>query len=303
MKPREERGFVLIAVLWLTVGMGILVVVSARAARQAVATAANRVSYARALRKAEGCAAHLLALAERRVNSVTLKDHTAWNRLDRVVLQSGGQTLGCRVAITPGGIRLNVNRASGGEVRRLLYAAGVRQSADALVDALLDWRDADSVPRAAGAEVAWYRRHDRALPRNGPFLAPEEIGLIRGFEHLPVKQWFDIAPAPLYVARAPLPVLASLPGMTAEALSLIREWRARGIATFTWTDLVDHLSRNAADSLTAALPILTPLVTVQPQSWVFTIMGYRGAPPVRARLEITVARVGRRLAIVGKRVD
>ena len=51
-----------------------------------------------------------------------------------------------------------------------------------VVASLLDWTDADTIPRTAGAEAGWYAQRGRAAPRNGPFADVAELARVRGLE-------------------------------------------------------------------------------------------------------------------------
>ena len=106
---------------------------------------------------------------------------------DRVLYDDGGEewrwTLysanpegGIRFGLTDEGSKLNLNAATTSMVSRL---PGMKTS---LTDALLDFLDADDVPRPEGAEQEYYN----ALPQpyrihNGPLSTVEQLLLVRGF--------------------------------------------------------------------------------------------------------------------------
>ncbi len=97
--------------------------------------------------------------------------------------------------------RLDLNRASPERLRRLLQALGLdRRARDIVVDSLQDWKDADELPRANGAESEdFYLK----LPvpyraRNGRLQDPAELLQIRGVTR------------ELYERRAEKPGLAEL---------------------------------------------------------------------------------------------
>jgi len=106
---------------------------------------------------------------------------------DRVLYDDGGEewrwTLysanpegGIRFGLTDEGSKLNLNAATTSMVSRL---PGMKTS---LTDALLDFIDADDVPRPEGAEQEYYN----ALPQpyrihNGPLSTVEQLLLVRGF--------------------------------------------------------------------------------------------------------------------------
>lgn len=102
---------------------------------------------------------------------------------------------------------LNVNRAPGGHLKRLLLVAHVRPTegedgkerpleefTEGLTSSLEDWRDADENPRPLGAERSEYQREDPAYqPRNGPLLTLSELAWVRGFSD---EVLHGYAPAP-----------------------------------------------------------------------------------------------------------
>ncbi len=62
------------------------------------------------------------------------------------------------------------------------YPDGV-DDVDALVNALVDWRDGDDIVTENGAEAAEYASAGLAYgPRNAPLLSVDELGLVLGFD-------------------------------------------------------------------------------------------------------------------------
>lgn len=119
---------------------------------------------------------------------------------------------------------------------RLLRIVGVSEAETGpLLAALLDWLDADHVPRLpGGAESAWYGA--QLQPRraaNGPLGSLEELGQVRGFSPaLLVRLGPYIAALPansrINVNTAPAEVLAaSIPGLTLDAAHVLIAERDR----------------------------------------------------------------------------
>src|SRR5437763_1240114 len=70
---------------------------------------------------------------------------------------------------------------------RLLRLLGLDDPA--LLDALLDWTDADDAPRPLGAERAYYLGlAPPYAPRNGPLASVGELALVRGFTRPAVER-------------------------------------------------------------------------------------------------------------------
>ncbi|MCU7917755.1 MAG: general secretion pathway protein GspK [Candidatus Thiodiazotropha sp. (ex Epidulcina cf. delphinae)] len=78
--------------------------------------------------------------------------------------------------------RLDLNRATAGQLDQLLQFIEVDDELrDGLVDAILDWRDGDSLHRLNGAEDEAYRM--AGMPygaKDAPFTTLDEIGLVMG---------------------------------------------------------------------------------------------------------------------------
>ena len=92
----------------------------------------------------------------------------------------------CRYGITDESAKLNINTATGQQLRRLIEKIATQEMiVEELVDALLDWRDQDDTPREFGAESQYYAVLDTPYrPKNGPFDTVEELLMVRGFDGL-----------------------------------------------------------------------------------------------------------------------
>lgn len=100
--------------------------------------------------------------------------------------------------------RIDINTANAQLMRGLLLSQGViEEDALKLVDAIADWRDADSQKRPRGAEAVDYSAADLNYgPANAPFQSVEELALVLGMT------------ADLYQRLAPLiTVFSSQPGI------------------------------------------------------------------------------------------
>ena len=76
--------------------------------------------------------------------------------------------------------RIDLNNADGSLLIRLFQSVGLdAQAASALVDKILDWRDASNLKRLNGAKDPEYRAAGLAYrPRNGPFQSVDELKLV-----------------------------------------------------------------------------------------------------------------------------
>lgn len=88
------------------------------------------------------------------------------------------------VSITDTSGQVDLNAATPEVLTNLFLAAGADQArAQALTDAVQDWRDSDDIPHPNGAEAETYRRAGLAwLPRNGPFRSSDELARVYGMD-------------------------------------------------------------------------------------------------------------------------
>lgn len=299
-----RRGFVLLAVLWVLVGLAGLGLALSLAGRDAIGATQNRVSLARAHWLAEGCVSVVRAVAAAELSDPTRAD-VAWRTIDEVVADSRPLTgnAGCDLSVRPAGTTLNVNTADATQLRRVFLALHVMpMSADSLVDAMLDWRDPDDEPRPNGAERAWYRARQRFTPRNGPITDVGELARIRGLDQLSgVDSLFGVEPGRIPLGRAPRAVLIALPGFTDELAERIADLRERRALPADLLTLAGALSPSARDSLSARYAEVVSLVTIEPDVWIVTARARDAASPAIATVEVRLARAGARTAVLRHR--
>jgi len=300
----SDAGFALIAVLWVMVGLSALALAGTLAARDAVSAATNRAELARAAWSAEDClertrAAVSAALADAAEEG---PDAPTWRALDGAV---GASLLvrGCDLAVVPAGRAVDLNAADGEWLRRLFLAAGVGGArADSLADALLDWRDADDQARPFGMEAAGYRAAGRPLPRNGPLADERELAGVQGFGRGDgVDTLLTVEPGRVFLDRAPAAVLASLPGMTPEAVVRLQQMRGATRGAPSLAALADGLSPGSRDALLRAYQELATLTAPTPDAWIVTARGRSGTPPLTAAVQARLVRAGPRAAVVRRR--
>jgi hypothetical protein len=81
-------------------------------------------------------------------------------------------------------LRTNLNTASDGEIKQkmaLIMGDDFQREADAVSDAILDWRDEDNLTRMHGAEEETYKARGLLYkPANGPFNVMSELLLVFG---------------------------------------------------------------------------------------------------------------------------
>jgi hypothetical protein len=157
-----------------------------------------------------------------------------------------GRGTWCRAALEDVNAKLDVNLATPEALRLVL-------GNDTLVDALLDWRDADDVERPLGAEAAWYQAHGRRVPRNGPLAAVSELRYVRGGDSASVAELERVlttrGTGQLALNTAPLEVLLAIPGMTVEAVEVLRDFRLVNRSARDADEFIGRLSPPARSTL------------------------------------------------------
>lgn len=300
---RARKGFVLLAVLWVLVGLAALGLALSLVGRDAIGATQNRVSLARAHWLAEGCVS-----AARAVIADELADHdragATWRAIDDVVAASPAlRVMGCDLSVRAAGTALDVNTADAEQLHRALLAMHVMPlAADSIVDAILDWRDPDDEPRSNGAEREWYREQHRFAPRNGPIADGRELARIRGLETFTgIDSVFGVEGGRVPLGHAPRAVLLALPGFTDELADRITELRERRALPAELLTVAGALSPSARDSLAARYAEVVSLVTIDPDAWILTARGRDAMSLVVATVEVKLARAGTRAAVLRHR--
>lgn len=319
MMPRSRNGFVVLAVLWVMVGVAALGLALSLAARNAIRSSENRRAATIAAWRAEGCAERARSVIEdvldgRSAGAGALSPYSraGWRTLDRTLRESPlMHANGCAVELRAAGSTIDVNSASEELLRSFFTALDLAEALpeahdDSLTDALLDWRDADDVPRPSGAEREWYEREARTTPRLTPRNAPledaRELAYVRGFDALPgIDSLLGVEPGRIDLGHAPLPVIAALPGFGSEAIARVAEERVRGVAPTDLLSFAARLSPNARSALVARYADLVRVTVVEPDAWILTSRARAGEPAITAVLELRLVRAGSRAALVRRR--
>ena len=311
LRRSRQRGFVLLAVLWVMVGISALGLALALSARRAIRGAENRRAEEIATWVAEGCAERARAIVEGvlggRAASVNVggsSTRVSWRTLDRVLAESPlMMSNGCAVTLQAAGSTLDVNSASEELLHNLFTAMGESADrADSLTQALLDWRDPDDLPRPVGAERSWYEQEARSVPRNGPLASVRELARIRGFDATPgLDSMLGVEPGRVDLAHAPLQILAALPGFTSEAVARVGEERLRGVPVSGILALSGRLTPNAREALISRYAELARLTVTEPDAWILTSRASVGEPAIIEVVELRLVRAGTRAAVVRRR--
>ncbi len=181
LPPRNaaQRGAVLVYVLWV---LAVLSFLAAQVAGRTRERAGEAYGLWQDLQREEALRSvvRLFALAP----AVSgLKSVGVWRKFEfgnRVVWVKWDNEAG----------RVNLSASEELNIRQMVnQIVPDEERAEALVDALLDWQDADDLVRLNGAEKEYYVEHNLPVPRNSPFTSICELRSVRGVR--PELFWGD----------------------------------------------------------------------------------------------------------------
>lgn len=273
-----------------------------------MAASRNRIALTAASWNAHACVAHTRAALtdflapDVRLGNAGLRD--AWSRLDEIVRAAPPPAgLSCDLSVQPVGSRLDVNASEETQLARLLREGGMRPvQAESAAAALADWKDADSIPRALGAERPWYQAQRRPEPSNRPFAHVRELRLVRGLEVWPaLDSLLEVEPGPVALSHARPEILALLPGFTLELVQRVIDARRRDEPVRSFHELSQGLSPDARETLERSSASLPALVLLEPMAWVMTARSTAGKPPVTVAVEVRFGRAGVRAVAIRRR--
>ena len=302
--PRPRRGVALLAALWLVVAIAAVALqfsLEAHERRTEGVLAAER-GQQRAL------AMGALALMQEKLDQslrvapsgsnpriAQLAAFDPWMGADS--LYSGTvyvDSLPVLVEVHDLGEKLNVNSATETELQAFFsfllkdYSASVQLS-----QTIMDWRDADSIPRPNGAERDDYIKAGMlALPTNSTFRTVQEVSQVMG---MTPDIFAEASPylttrgnGAINLNTAPVPVLRALPAMTDATLNQILQLRSQG-RRITDVEEIFPQQRNgrrgaagqvASTQAQAALAARTTVTTTQLELTISARIGREASPSV-----------------------
>lgn len=213
--PAGQRGIALILVVWVVT----LLLVIAGSFLYAMRTDARAAR--NAARIAQGDALAQAAIS--RALFELYKPPGSPGVWKRDALARGWSFEGAEVAVrlTDESAKIDINTANNELLKGLFRQAGMGEDdAARLLDAVLDWRDQDSLRRPNGAEEPEYEQAGlKVAPANGPFQSTEELQLVLGMRP---EVYQRIAPMITVHSRqagvnpnlAPRATLLAIPGVT-----------------------------------------------------------------------------------------
>ncbi len=189
---RSERGVALLMVLWIFMVLTVLVGEFSRAMRDDAVATRNLAEeiQARGVAMAGMNIAIYRTLRAREQNTERTPPGEADDGEPEVWLPDGSWHEGTygggsyAVRIVDEGGKIPLNRADEALLRRVFDRLGLDTDAqEELVDAILDWRDADTLHRLHGAEEEYYLSLPEPYrPKDGAFDAVEELLQVRGID-------------------------------------------------------------------------------------------------------------------------
>jgi general secretion pathway protein K len=263
----NERGAVLIIVLWVFIFLFVVALDFAASVREE-GTAAARYSA-----EAEN---YYLALAgfqqglHKLLSDSSQRGRTGTAALQATELVNGqwseGELLGAhfRVRMMDEAGKINLNRADEEMLRRVFGNLGIEEPRrTTLIDSIMDWRDEDDLHRTNGAESDYYL----SLPhpytaRNGPFDTVEDLLWVKG---MTVEDFYgseddggkrvalrevltvDSPSNRVNLRTAPAEVIHAIMGLPLEKSRAFVEERKR-LSEKTLGDLIKLLSANSLDA-------------------------------------------------------
>lgn len=220
--PARDEGIALIAALWLTVLLTVIASGFAFSMRGEALAARNALSAAQARAAADGAAERMVFELLRPRNLAG-----AWAPDGQLRQWQDGETTIAAVAVDETS-KIDINSATEPFLKGLLQNIGGfdAESAQRLVEAIADWKDADDLRRPNGAEAAEYRAAgSKYVPSNAPF---ESVGELRRVLGMTAVGFARIADSLTVYSRQPgvnpatasREVLLAIPGVTPAAVDV-----------------------------------------------------------------------------------
>ncbi len=196
-RGKRRRGVALVTVLWVLALLALIAASFATNTRTEINLARNQVESAKAEALAEA------GVYQAIIGLMAEGGAEPW-RVDGSVYAWRFATGEIRVAIRDEGGKIDLNTGRDDLLRSLFRAIGLNlQDSDALADAILDFRDADSLRHVGGAEDSDYEAAGLEYDaKDAPFEILEELQQVYGMSREIYEQ---VAPSFTVYARKPAP--------------------------------------------------------------------------------------------------
>jgi general secretion pathway protein K len=220
---RGRKGIAQLVVLWALLLLGMLAMSFSFAMRTEAIAARNGLDAARAYYQARTGVNRAIA-----VLSLPAADNAFMAPLSGRDDDSSYET-----RIVNEGGKIDINLVQETRLKEVLQNGGLSpEEAGNVGDAILDWRDQDDMPRAGGAESAYYDFLPEPVKiRNGKLAALDELLAVKGvtpdlYTRFLSRAFTVHGSSPMVdVNSAPREVLLAMPGFTAKAADALIEQR------------------------------------------------------------------------------
>lgn len=228
---QKERGVALVIVLWTVMLLTVIAGNFVFAMRTETTVVRNAVAAAQAEALANGAVHRALYETFKPV-----ADASSWKAdgRERTWEKDGAKI---KVVMMDESGKIDINMSSDALLRGLLLSVGVDAAkTEQLLDAILDWRDVDSLPRPNGAEVDAYSATGlKYEPANASFEAVEQLQQVLG---MTPEIFHRMAPLITVHSRqpgintlvAPRGVLMAIPGVDPTQLDTYIAQRSQSLA-------------------------------------------------------------------------
>lgn len=300
VRMQNRGGFALIASLWLIVAISSIALFLGARARTTRIAAATTVERTRAEAAAFGGLEQTRARLQAELDDA--RDHQPtrpWSELAHVIPDTMDLAQAhFTVALHDVGSRLNLNRASEEELKRLMRALRVDfGDADRLAQRIADWRDADDFPRGRGAERDTYiKLNAMALTANRPFGSVSELRYVLGMTDDLMQKIGPVLTVDgsglVNVNVASEAVLMALPGITPEAARMIVRMQMSREGVRSLDEIAASLSEGARQEMRRAMPELMTRTTTSTTEVVALATGWSEGSSIRVVARGLFARGG-----------
>ena len=225
----NQRGLALLTVLWMLIMLSAVTLGLGVSARTETRLARNQIDATQARHLAEaGVQRAVLALLDAREAPLLRPDASRG-----IELRLANGSVQATVQDECG--KIDLNTGWGELLRGAVQVSGLSgREADAVTDAILDWRDPDDQRRQQGAERREYEREGRVGPRNGPFATVEELRQVMGVTPELYRRLEPIVTVACLQSGidprvAPLAALRSIPGIRDREVEEVGALRRRSL--------------------------------------------------------------------------
>jgi general secretion pathway protein K len=301
MTMRNRRGFALLAAIWLVVAIATVALQFALDARERRLLGINTAERGRGRAAAIGALNASQAALEAAIRQgpgtgnarvALMRGSDPW--LDADSIFSGVMlvdSIPVEVQTLDLGTQLNIN-SMGEQQLRTFFSFALRDfaTADRIAQAILDWRDADSIPRSNGAERDDYLRDGLlALPTNQTFREVSDLLAVRG---VTPEIYARVSPylttrgsGVINVNSADTVVLRAIPGMTDQMLAQILSQRGNGRRISSLNSVMPRGGRGFGNDAQGGM-------TVNVTELQLTLTAYVGPQRLPVRLNAIIQRQG-----------